>query len=341
MKPCSLIFTCLYILVSIGSHGYTGQSDGKLVMTIQRYKKDLDGFRESVGIRGPRKQKKAWWETATYDIYTLNPDGTGLTQLTEDGMSMRPKWALNGRFIAYVSGVGSSQNLCVMSKDGSEKKELLKNQIKINDFWWSPDSSAILVSVETRVQDKPEGYVVFVDGKRKERFGHPKWTRGWNHWDAHQAKVLNPHPHLLSALPEKVSWPKWSLDNRYIAFTTEGILAIADVESVSATGKWFLQRNEPPCNKIEEWSNDGKKILFYANGYICSAEVEKDRLTNMANLSMTRGFHATWNGDGTRVAFASKPPGRSNSEVYIMDADGSNLNRITHTNYNHLYLDWR
>jgi len=64
-------------------------------------------------------------------------------------------------------------------------------------------------------------------------------------------------------------------------------------------------------------------------------------LTNMANLSMVRGFHATWNSDGTRVAFVSRPAGRSNSEVYVMDADGSNLNRITYTNYNHIYLDWR
>jgi len=310
-------------------------------MTIQRYKKDLDGFRESVGMRGQRKQRKAWWETSIYNIYTLNPDGTGLTRLTEDGMSMRPKWSKDGRLIAYVSGAGSSQDLCVMNEDGSEKKELLKNQIKINDFWWSPDSSAILVSVETRIQDKPEGYVVHVDGNHKERLGHPQWTKGWNHWDTYQAKLLNPHPRLLSALPQKVSWPKWSPDNRYIAFITEGGLAIANVEAVSTTGKWFLQRNEPPCDKIEEWSNDGKKVLFYANRYICSVEVEEDKLTNMTNLSMVHGWDATWNSDGTRIAFVSRQAGRSNSDVYVMDADGSNQIRITYTNYNHMHLDWR
>jgi len=340
LKFCNLIFIFLYILI-IWSYGYTAQADdGKLVMTIQKYKKDLDGFRESVGMRGKREQKKAWWETATYDIYTLNPDGTGLTQLTEDGMSMRPKWSPDGRLIAYFAGVGESQNLFVMNEDGSEKKELLSNQIEINDFWWSPDSSALLVSVETRVQDKPEGYVVYIDGKRKERLGHPIWTKGWNHWDAHQAKVINPSPQLLSALPEALSWPKWSPDNQYIAFITEGVLAIANVEAVSAMGKWFLQQNEPPCNKIEEWSSNGK-ILFYANGYICSAEVEKDKLTHMTNLSMFHGWDATWNSDGTRIAFVSRQPGRSNSDVYVMDADGSNQKCITYANYNHIHLDWR
>jgi len=340
LKFCNLIFACLYIL-SIWSYVYTAQADdGKLVMTIQKYQNNLDGFRASVGMRGKEKQGKAWWETVTYNIYTLNPDGTSLTQLTEDDMSMCPKWSPDGRLIVYVSGAGSSKNLCVMNEDGSEKRELLSKQIKINDFWWSPDSSALLVSVETKVREKPEGYVAYADGKKKKRFGHPKWTKGWNHWDAHQAKIINPHPRLLSALPN-VSWPKWSPDNRYIAFITERVLAIATVEPVSATGKWFMQQNEPPCNKIEEWSDDGSKILFYANGYICSAEVEKDKLTNMTNLSMFRGWDATWNGDGTRIAFVSRQPGRSNSDVYVMDADGSNQVCITYTNYNHMHLDWR
>lgn len=340
MKRCNLIFTCLYIF-SIWFYGYTAQADdGKLVMTIQKYQNNLDGFRASVGIKDRGKQGKAWWETSTYNIYTLNPDGTGLTQLTEDDMSMRPKWSPDGQLIAYISGAGSSRDLYVMNEYGSEKKELLSNQIKINDFWWAPDSSEILVSVETRVPDKSEGYVVHVDKNDKKRLGHPKWTQGWNHWDAHQAKIINPHPRLLSALPEKVSWPEWSPDNRHIAFITEGVLAIANVESVSFTEKWFLQKNEPPCNKIEEWSNDGK-ILFYANGYICSAEVEKDKLTNVTNLSMFRGWDAMWNSDGTRIAFVSRQPGRSNSDIYVMDADGSNQRCITYTNYNHMHLDWR
>jgi len=309
-------------------------------MTIQKYQNNLDGFRASVGMRGKEQQGKAWWEKFTYNIYTMNPDGTGLTRLTEDDMSMHPEWSPDGRLIAYVSGPESSANLCVMNEDGSEKRELLSNQIKINDFWWSPDSSALLVSVETKVQDKPEGYIVYVDGEKRKRLGHPKWTKGWNHWDAHKAEIINPNIRLLSALPKDVSWPKWSPDSQYIAFITEKSLAIANVEAVSAMGKWFLQQNEPPCNKIEEWSNDGK-ILFYVNGYICSVEVKKDKLANMTNLSMFRGWDATWNGDGTMIAFVSRRPNRSNSDIYIMNADGSNQRCITETNYNHMHLDWR
>jgi len=341
MKLSYIVITFLLIF-SFFSYGETAQNEGKLVMTIQKYKKNLDGFRESVGIRGARKQKKAWWETATYNIYTLHPDGTDLTQLTDDGMSTRPRWSPDGKFIAYVSEPENSQKLCVMDEYGNEKKELLSNQVKIYEFWWSPDSSAILASVETRMQDKLEGYIVYLDDDKIDRLGHPDWVKGWNHWDANEAKIVNPHPRLLDSLLEEgdVSWPKWSFDNKYIAFTFQGSLAIANVDAVSATGNWFLQRNEPPCNKIEEWSPDNK-ILFYANGYICSVEVDKDKLVNMTNLSMTRGWDATWNNDGSRVAFISTPSGRSNSEVYVMDSDGRNQICITHTNYNHMHLDWR
>lgn len=36
------------------------------------------------------------------NIYTINPDGTGLVQLTRDGQSVEPAWSANGKRIAFV-----------------------------------------------------------------------------------------------------------------------------------------------------------------------------------------------------------------------------------------------
>jgi len=315
------------------------ENNGKLVFTAKKPLKTLEGFKASIGMKG--KVSVPWWQLYTLDICTLNPDGTEFTQLTDDGISRSPEWSLDGKLIAYISGVGNSLSLNVMNEDGSGKRELLSRQYKIHDFWWSKNNRAILVAVETqKAVDPMENWQVTVDGKSKKRLGYSKWATGWNHWDAKKDKVINPNPKLISALPEDVDWPIWSPDNRYIAFTTEGRLVIADVDAVSFSGKWCLDRNEPPGRTIE-WAKDGKKIIFTASGNICSVEVEKGKLKNMVNLSLRSGSYPTWNRDANKVAFVATQPGRRNMEIYIMDADGNQQTQITNTNYDHLELDWK
>lgn len=316
------------------------ENEGKLVFTIRKPKKTVEAFKKSLGSE---EVALPWWQLYTSDICTLNPDGTSLTQLTDDGTSRYPKWSPDGRMIAYISGIGTALSLNVMNEDSSDKGELLTRQYKIHDFWWSADSTAILVAVETEKSVDPmENWQVTVDGKSKKRFAYSKWAMGWNHWDAKKTKVLNPHPKLISALPN-VNWPIWSPDNKYIAFTADN-LAIADVDGVIASGKWFPYRNEPPGIPIE-WSKDGKKILFFASGDICAVEIEKGKLKNMVNLSTWERrdgiSYSTWNRDASKVAFVAKPPGRQNREIYIMGADGNGQTQITNTNYDHIEIDWK
>lgn len=287
-----------------------------------------------------------WWQLYASNICSLNPDGTDFKQLTDDGISRSPKWSLDGKLIAYISGIGEDENLYVMQEDGSQKRVLLERQIEIKDFWWSPDSYAILVAVNTKkITDPMENWMVSIDGESKKRLGYSKWATGWNHWHASKAEIVNPNLKLISSLPKGADWPEWTPDGKYIAFITrldgERRVAVAEVEGVISLRQWFSQLAEPPCDKIFEWTLDGKKILFSAASRICSAELRKGKLENFINLSGAYGNDATWNPDGSRVAFVKGEPGRNNTEIYIVDADGSNSMRITNTNYNHGELDWK
>ena len=70
--------------------------------------------------------------------------------------------------IAYISGIERSKSLYVMSADGTEKKQLIKREYDIHDFWWSPTSNALLVVVEIdRPKDRLENWEVTIEGKVK------------------------------------------------------------------------------------------------------------------------------------------------------------------------------
>lgn len=322
----------------------SAQSDeGKLVFTIRKPMHNRDGFRAMTGALERGRGTAKWWEFYQYDICTMNPDGTDFHQLTHDGLSRRPRWSPDGLWSAYISGVDNAESLYVMKANGEEKRELIKNQFRIHEFWWSPRSHAILVALEfDRPTNPMENWSVTIDGESRKRRQMSKWAKGWFHWDVEGEEVKEPRNKLIEALPDNVSWPKWSPDRKYIAFVADGFLALADVEVTSVTGSWFLQQNEPPCQKIEEWSHDGKRILFYVADEICVATVDKGQFKAFVNLSLFKGRDATWNPDSSRIAFVGRDQGgRRTSEIYVMDAYSGDMKQITHTNSDHFDLHWR
>jgi Tol biopolymer transport system component len=56
------------------------------------------------------------------DMYVMNADGTGLTQLTDGLDAARPAWSPDGTRIVFVRDQGSS--LVVMNADGSGSHEV-------------------------------------------------------------------------------------------------------------------------------------------------------------------------------------------------------------------------
>lgn len=70
-------------------------------------------------------------------VFTMNPDGSGVTQLTDVPGDLSPAWSPDGRRIAFRR---FSQGIYVMDADGSHVSKVTSAH---SDFLWSPDSRKI------------------------------------------------------------------------------------------------------------------------------------------------------------------------------------------------------
>lgn len=89
------------------------------------------------------------------DIYTMNPDGTDVRQLTSNDVpDDQPHWSPDGSRIAWVSGIGDKAAIYVMNADGSGKTRLTGDNnfeelpFRV-DIAWAPDGSEIAYTTET------------------------------------------------------------------------------------------------------------------------------------------------------------------------------------------------
>jgi Tol biopolymer transport system component len=89
------------------------------------------------------------------EIFTIHPDGTGLTQLTHNSVEERgPSWSNDGTRIAYMCKQGTvapnvDNEICVMNADGSGQVQLTFNTTFDGTPTFSPGDTKILFTRNT------------------------------------------------------------------------------------------------------------------------------------------------------------------------------------------------
>jgi len=211
----------------------------------------------------------------TFNIWIVNPDGSGLTPLTKltaaGATSFEAVWSPDGGKIAFASrrafdgsdnaNTNATANIWVMNADGSGATPLTKLQLTSGadsfDPAWSPDGSKI----------------AFESKRALDPTSNTANTTG-NIWVVNaDGSAPTPLTNLTAATAESAR-PAWSPDGSRIAFDSQRALDLSDNANTNFTGNiWVVNADGSGATALTKitaasfssdagWSPGGNKIFF-------------------------------------------------------------------------------
>lgn len=229
-----------------------------------------------------------------------------------------PAISPDGERILFNSYIESFADLYSIDRDGKNLYNITNNE-GFDEVCggWSPDQKRILFYVQYSDENN-DIFVIDSDGKHQERIT-----------DTYSDGI---------GVKNMVTETAWSPDGNKIVFSSnkDGDLEIYIFE---------LGTNQAPIqvtnNTIDDyrasWSPDGTKIVYTSRISVDNPEIFVIDLSNAtlptAGINVTNNSKndtdATWSPDSKRIAFISNRLG--SEEIFIMDADGNNIEKLTNT----------
>ena len=294
-----------------------------------------------------------------WEIYVMNADGTGQTRLTNNPADdSDPSWSPDGRRIVFTSTRDGNHKIYVMNADGTDQTRLISNPADDFTPMWSPDGRRIAFS--SNRDGNWEIYVMNADGTGQTRLTSSlarEWGPTWSPDGRRIAftsdrdgnseiYVMNAdgtgHTRLTSN-PADDDEPNWSPDGRRIAFESDNGIYVMNTDGTGQTRLTSL-------GWFPSWSPDGRSIAYVSYHYDFRGDGENYHISVMDTQYGFDRDRLTTSGQGQhwtlswrpivdaqpvddeptgRIAFVSDRHG--NDEIYVMNGDGTEQTRLTHS----------
>jgi len=243
--------------------------------------------------------------SADFDIWTLDLESGLLQQLTHGSeLNDMPRWSPDGSKVVFISsGEDLVPSLNVMDSDGSNRQRLTSGHYCQNPSW-SPDGKSILYTGNI---ENPEEIEICLH------------------------KIETGTSMTLFSRKGIEAEPEFSPDGNTIIFaginnSSDTPYAHRDTEIYEydvKTGKERVLCSHPARDYSPVYSPDGSQIAFvsHRNGR-CEEELAESLKTLYANLE--RGDRQSIDQTIAKIQALDL-----DSDIHVMDADGSNLRQIT------------
>jgi Tol biopolymer transport system component len=238
------------------------------------------------------------------EIYTMKLDGSSQINLTQSpSEDFWPRWSSDGSKIIFhsyeVNDLGGNAEIYIMDADGKNWTRITRQESADKFPDWSPDGKRIVFA-----SDRDGDYEIYTMSK-----------------DGTQIVQLTDNP-------ARDYFPMWSPEGDRIIFESDRD-GNKDLYYIDPAGNNLTQITAHPSRDTHgSWFFDRDEIIFTSDrsGQLEIWKIKIDA-TGLVQLTTQGGFQPRCSPDDTKILLVSNREG--NEDIYLMNSDGSNLQRLT------------